>query len=247
MASKRKIERDLLIRSEKLAAVGRLTAGLAHQILNPVNIMSMRFQLLKRRDDLPEDTKKGLAVCENQLNRITEIINDLRQFSNTHKKQVTPCALNAIIEHVLKLMTPHLKEKGIKTAIQFHPELPLIPLDKNRMEHVFLNLLSNAADAMADQEPRVLGITTRRNPSDEYLQVLISDTGSGIDEADMVKVFDPYFTTKKSGEHIGLGLFVSYNIVNHHGGKIWVENNDGGGSSFFVELPKAEPATTENS
>jgi signal transduction histidine kinase len=247
MASKREIERDLLIRSEKLAALGRLTSNIAHQIINPVNIMSMRLQLLKKRDDLPEDIHKILAGCENQLNRITEIIEDLRQFSKNHNKHLTSCDLNGMIENVLKVMTPQLAQKGINTATQFPPDLPLIPLDKKRMERVFLNLISNAAEAMADHDLKILGIATKRSRSEESLQVVISDTGPGIAEPDLAKVFDPYFTTKKSREHMGLGLFVSYNIVNQHGGKIWVENNDRGGSSFFVELPTDGPAGPENS
>jgi signal transduction histidine kinase len=247
MAFKKENERDLLIRSEKMAVVSRLTAGMAHQILNPVNIMSMRFQLLKQRDDLPEDTKKVLAGCESQLDRITEIMNNLRPFSQAHKNHMSPCNLNATIAHVLKPMAPLLKEKGIDTDAQLQPDLPRIPLDKKRMAKVFWNLISNAADAMAEQKRRVLGITTRCHSADDFLQVVVSDTGSGIDEADLVKIFDPYFTTKKSGEHVGLGLFVSHNIVNEHGGTLWAERNDAGGSSFFVELPTAERAAKENS
>jgi PAS domain S-box-containing protein len=230
--------RDMLIRSEKLAAAGRLTAGIAHQILNPVNIISMRFQLLKRKANLPQDTVEVLAVCENQLNRITEIINDLRHLSKAHKMQVAPCDVNEIIENVIRLAAPYLEERAIRAQTRYGPDLPPVPLDKNRMEHVFLNIISNAADAMAEQKTRILSVTTKHTPSDHHVQIIISDTGTGIDEADMVKIFDPYFTTKKTGEHLGLGLFVAYNIINLHGGKIWVETDDGGGSSFFVELPR---------
>jgi signal transduction histidine kinase len=237
MASKRDIEKDLLIRSEKMAALGRLTSKMAHQILNPVNIMSMRLQLLKRRDDLPGDIKKMLAGCETQLNRITEIMDDLRPFSKTYDEQRTPCDLNALIENVLNVMTRQLTEKSINTATRFHPDLPRIPLDQHRMERVFLNLISNAAEAMADEDVKNLGIATMPSPSDKALQIIISDTGSGIHELDLPKVFDPYFTTKKSREHMGLGLFISYNVVKQHGGKIWVENNDRGGASFLIELP----------
>jgi signal transduction histidine kinase len=246
MPSKTDIEKDLLIRSEKMAALRRLTSRMAHQILNPVNIMSMRLQLLKRRDDLPADIKEMLAGCENQLNRITETLDDLRPFSKTHDKQKALCDLNAMIENVLQTMTPQLTKKGIKTARQFHPDLPRIALDQKSMEGVFLNLISNAAEAMVDEDVKNLRIATMPAPPDKALQIIISDTGSGIHELDLPKVFDPYFTTKKSREHMGLGLFITHNIVNQHGGKIWVENNDRGGASFLIELPTNGAAVADH-
>jgi PAS domain S-box-containing protein len=235
--------RDLLIHSEKLAAIGQLTAGVAHEILNPVNIMSMRLQVLKQRQDLSDESRKALAVCDSQLGRITEIIDDLGQFSRVHKRQVNLCDLNRIIEQVLNLTALQLNDKGIKTVVEYAPELPLIPLEENRIEQVLFNLISNAAEAMAEHEKRVLRVTAKQVPSDDHVQVIISDTGTGIDKASINKVFDPFFTTKKSGQGTGLGLFISYNIIKHHGGKIWAENNDGGGATFFIELPLGTDGT----
>ena len=229
--------KDMLIQSEKLAAVGRLTAGVAHEILNPVNIISMRLQWLKMTGDLSDRAREAISICENQLNRIIQITKDLGQFSRIHEKQITMCDLKEVIGHVLALGAPQLKKEGVKTDDEYHPDLPLIPLDKNRIEQVILNIISNATTAMAGQKTKVLRIRTKPAASEGHVQILISDTGTGIDEGDMDRIFDPFFTTKDLDQGTGLGLFISYNIIQDHGGRIWAENNGWGGASFFIELP----------
>ena len=229
--------KDMLVQSEKLAAVGRLTAGVAHEILNPVNIISMRLQLLKMTEDFSDRAREAISICKNQLNRIIQITKDLGQFSRIHEKQITTCDLKEVIGYILGLGAPQLKKEGVKTDVEYHPDLPLIPLDKNRIEQVILNIISNATTAMAGQKTKVLRIRTKLAASEGHVQILISDTGTGIDEGDMNRIFDPFFTTKEPGQGTGLGLFISYNIIQDHGGRIWAENNGWGGASFFIELP----------
>lgn len=229
--------RDMLVQSEKLAAIGRLTAGVAHEILNPVNIMSMRLQLLKQTKDLPDRTRDVLNICTNQLNRIIEIAKDLGQFSALRKKHITMSDLNEVVGHVLDLCAPQLKEEGIKTDIQYHPELPLIAMDKDRIEQVIFNVLSNATAAMAGLGKKILSVVTNPATSEDYVQVIISDTGPGIDRHHLNRIFDPFFTTKDPAQGTGLGLFISYGIIRDHGGTIWAENDEWGGASFFIELP----------
>jgi signal transduction histidine kinase/pSer/pThr/pTyr-binding forkhead associated (FHA) protein len=229
--------RDMLVQSEKLAAIGRLSAAVAHEILNPVNIISMRLQLLEQKEDLAGAVKDALAICKNQLNRIVKFTEDLGQFSRSSKKHISMNNLNEIIQHTLLLSDPQFKEYDIKTDVSYHNALPVIPLDKDRIEQVIFNLLYNATEAMAGRETRVLGIKTGLSAPGDYVQVIISDTGTGIEDSHMDKVFDPFFTTKDRGQGTGLGLFISYSIIHEHGGRMWAENNEWGGASFYIELP----------
>jgi signal transduction histidine kinase len=229
--------RDMLVQSEKLAAIGRLSAAVAHEILNPVNIISMRLQLLEKKKDLPGGVKEALAICKNQLERIVGFTEDLGQFSRSSRKHISLNNLNEIIQHALLLSDPQLKEYDIKTDPSYDAALPSMPLDKDRIEQVIFNLLCNATEAMAGRETRVLGIKTGLSAPGDYVRVIISDTGAGIEESHMNQVFDPFFTTKDAGRGTGLGLFISYNIIREHGGRIWAENNERGGASFFIELP----------
>jgi C4-dicarboxylate-specific signal transduction histidine kinase len=145
--------------------------------------------------------------------------------------------LNEIIKHTLLLSDPQFKEYDIKTDVKCDTALPLIPLDKDRIEQVIFNLIYNATEAMAGKKTRVLEITTGLSAPGDYVQVIISDTGTGIDDSHMDKVFDPFFTTKDPGQGTGLGLFISYGIIHEHAGRMWAENNEWGGASFFIELP----------
>ena len=144
--------------------------------------------------------------------------------------------MNETIEKVVDLIAPQLRVDGIRTDVELDAGIPLIPMDKERMEQVIFNLISNATAAMTGRETKVLKITTKPNPQGSIL-IAISDTGPGIDPRDKDKVFDPFFTTKDPGEGTGLGLFIAYSIVQEHAGRIWVENNESGGASFYIDLP----------
>jgi signal transduction histidine kinase len=229
--------RDMLVQSEKLAAIGRLSAAVAHEILNPVHIMSMRIQLLEAADGVSESTRKSLHICKSQLNRIVTITENLGRSSRTSERHTANCNLNETIQSVLDLISPQLREDEIHTEVELHAELPLIPMDKERIEQVILNLISNAAEAMAGQKAKTLTIRTRPSDSKGFVRINVSDTGTGIDRGDMDKVFDPFFTTKAPGEGTGLGLFISYGIIQEHAGRIWAEKNEPGGASFNIELP----------
>lgn len=229
--------KEMLVQSEKLAAIGRLTAGIAHEILNPVNIISMRLQLLSMTEELSDRARDALSTCKNQLNRIVGITKDLGQFSRPHEKQNTICNLKDVIGHVLALAAPQLREEGIKTDVHYYPELPPILLDRNRIEQVIFNVIANAIAAMIGRETKILRVITKPASTEDYIQTLISDTGSGIDSANMNKIFDPFFTTKDVGQGTGLGLYISYSIIKEHGGRLWAENNEWGGATFSIELP----------
>jgi len=234
--------KDMLIQSEKLAAIGQLTAGIAHEILNPVNIISMRFQMLDKSENLSDQVRKILNVCKNQLDRISKITSNVGNFSRISEAQITMSNLQDIIEEVVDICKPQLKVEDIDTNIQCPTNLPLIPLDKDKIKQVLLNIISNAITAMAGRKSRRLHITVITITSKNSIQLKISDTGPGIDEKHLTKVFDPFFTTKDQGEGVGLGLYISYGIVKEHSGKIWVQNNEWGGASFSIELPLGKDA-----
>lgn len=229
--------KNMLVQSEKLAAVGRLTAGVAHEILNPVNIISMRLQMLVMTEGLSDRTRNALNTCKDQLNRIVGIAKDLGQFSRIHDKHIAKNDLNKLILHVMSLYSPQFKVEGIETDVQCHPHLPPIPLDSDKIEQVIFNILSNAAGAMKGKQTKVLRIITRPATSGDYIELIIADTGTGIDKQDINKIFDPFFTTKDPGQGTGLGLFIAYGILKDHGAMIWAENNRWGGASFFIKLP----------
>ncbi|MDY6854985.1 MAG: ATP-binding protein [Thermodesulfobacteriota bacterium] len=232
--------RDMLIQSEKLAAIGRLTAGVAHEVLNPVNIISMRLQLLSMTEELSDQARNAVTICKDQLDRIVEITKDLGQFSRVYKKHTTVSDLNMVIGHVLTLYAPQFKIENIRTDVQYHPDLPSIQLERDRFEQVLLNIISNASTSMAGQEVKMLDIVTKSVKSGDYVQVIISDTGAGINQSNMDKIFDPFFTTKNPDQGTGLGLFISYSIIKDLGGRIWAENREPKGASFYIELPSAK-------
>ena len=229
--------RDMLVKSEKLAAVGRLTTGVAHEILNPVNIMSMRLQLMKQTADLSDQMKYTLDIFQIQLKRVTDLMDTLGHFSREQKEKITTENLNKVLQDILKICAPQLKEKKIQTDMAFHDELPLLSMERGRIQEAIMNIVTNAVEAMDGGKKKRLAIATKPGGSGDRVLLTISDTGPGIVEKDMGRVFDPFFTTKDPAQNTGLGLFVSQSIIEQHGGRMWVEQAENGGATFFIELP----------
>jgi PAS domain S-box-containing protein len=246
VTEKNQVERDLqnardqLLQSEKLAAMGRLSAGVAHEILNPVNIISMELQILQTMESLSPEVLEELTVCMTQINRIVTIAENLKQFSRIPEKKTGLADINTVIAHVLTLYTTQLKIEGIETEVQYHTDLPAIAMDKEKIEQVILNLITNAVASMEGKERKELRITTGKESifgNHDHLKIMIADTGTGIKSEHLSKIFDPFFTTKGQGKGTGLGLSISYGIIHDHGGRIWAENNEWGGVSFYIRLP----------
>ena len=191
-----------------------------------------------------------MNVCEDQVNRIIKIIRNLSRFSRAKKQEVsfiTSVEIHEVIEHVLDMYVPELKEKKIETNIHYDLNLPEIPLDIDKVEQILFNIIPNSINAMAGQETKTLHVTTRPGSTKGYVQIDISDTGEGFAEGDLEKVFDPFYPRKDAGEGTGLGLFVSCGLVRELEGKIWVENNQWGGASFFIEFPIKKKITSNKS
>ncbi len=231
--------RDMLIRSEKLAAIGQLSAGVSHEILSPLNIISMRIQMLEMMEGLPEKVRDGFAQVKGQINRVVKITKDLSQFSRITTRKKVRKDINETVDHILTLVGSRLKFEQIALETDLQPDLPEILMEPERIEQVILNIINNAADASEGYEKKAIRIRTEVSGKENgpCVRLVISDNGKGIPPGDMNILFEPFFTTKEAGKGTGLGLYISYNIVQEHGGRIWAENNSWGGASLFIDLP----------
>jgi len=232
--------RDFLVQSEKLVSIGRLSAGVAHEILNPVNVISVELQLLLKMEVLSPEIRQELTVCMEQLKRIVAIAEGLKQLSRLPVQKTTQYDLREVIDHILSLSSSQLKIEGIETDVRHSPDVPAVSVDRDKIEQVILNLITNAIDAMEGREKKVLRISTSLEKSmggEDFVRIVLADSGTGIQVTDASVLFDPFFTTKDPGKGTGLGLFISYGIIHDHRGRIWAENNEWGGASFIIELP----------
>lgn len=231
---------DLLVQYEKQATLARFSAGIAHEILNPTTIISSRLQMMESNNNLSETLKESLKVCRNQIKRIVRISWDLHQSAHPSLAKCSSMDIGILIKKALFVMDTALKSANVQYLLDISPTMPMIALDPDKIERLIINLIFNALDAMEGKKEKILRITLQEAAvSNERNGALISvaDNGIGIKEESLPKIFEPFFTTKVPGKGTGLGLSVCYGIVTEHGGKIWAENNDAGGATFFISLP----------
>ncbi|MDA8100099.1 MAG: cache domain-containing protein [Nitrospiraceae bacterium] len=232
-----------VIHSEKLAALGRLAAGVAHEIGNPLTSISTFAQLL-REMATDEFSQTGLDTINKHIQRITDIVRQMSTFSRPAATDVKMLQVNDILQSSLDLMRLDKRMKNtIDLRTELDPDLPAIMADEGQIAQVFINIFLNALDAMPDGG--VVTVRTRLQLNEQGLDMIavsFSDTGTGIPADVMEKIFDPFFTTKESGKGTGLGLSVSYNIVKQFRGDIKVESEIGKGTTFTILLPvQTEP------
>ncbi len=233
--------KEMLAQTEKLAAVGRLARGAAHEIRNPLNIMSLWIQMLDKGETLTEKTREAFKIMNDQIARIVRIIDGLRTFSSLPVVEKKLRDINQLLEHVLRMLATRIKTEHVAVEISLQPDLPPVAMDALRMEQAVLHILKNALDAVKNREERRISIGTALftmdNDNDRRVRISVSDTGQGIRPEDLLRLFDPFFTTKGPDRGTGLGLSICYGIVQDHGGKIWAVNNEQDGATFFIELP----------
>lgn len=224
---------DQLIQSEKLGSLGKMAAGVAHEINNPLTtiLINAHLQLEKCGDD--PTSREALTRIADETARCAQIVNGLLDFARETPSQSAPCDINDIIERTLQLLEKQASVRNIRIVKTLDGSLPLIPVDKNKIQQVFSNLTLNACEAMPGGGTLV--ITSRRSRDGTGLEIAFTDTGVGIAPDHMTKIFDPFFTTKHFGT--GLGLAVSYGIVRQRGGTIDVQSELGRGSTFTVRIP----------
>ena len=235
VADYRKMNEQRLMRSEKLASIGRLAAGIAHEINNPLTSVLTFSSLLLRKAETG-DQKEKLEIIVKETTRCRQIVRDLLNFARLGEPKKEECSINQIIESALSLTKNQLKMSEMRIAVKKElEELPLLQLDPDQMLEVFVNIIINAIDAMP--QGGELNFTTRLVPGGKSVEIRASDTGYGIPRENLAKVFDPFFTTKDAGKGTGLGLSVTYGIIDRHNGTIDVESEVRKGTTFIIKLP----------
>lgn len=225
------IERQMM-ETEKFAVIGQLSAGVAHEINNPLGGMKLCFNNLFHTEMDESAKKEHIEVINSGFNRIQNIVKQLLDFSKNTPLILEKASINKIIENILVLSEYTISKKGITIIRDFKEDIPDMSIDSNKIEQVFLNLFINAAQAM--DEKGILSIKTFTD--NNYCYVSVSDTGKGIPKDFVSKIFAPFFTTKPIGEGTGLGLTVSKAIIEQHNGELTVETSEKG-STFTVKLP----------
>ena len=250
---KLKLEHELR-HSERLASVGRLAAGLAHEIGTPLAIIGGRSEYLLRRSRSSEELKDNLGVIRSQSDRIAAIVRQLLEFSRRREPVFQSVELSALLDNVKYLLAHQLREKGIQVTMNGLNNLPGIDADPDLLQQVFINLFANSLQALGPggvvkigAEITDRGLTQASPVANRWLRISFEDNGLGIDPEHIGRVFDPFFTTKDVGEGTGLGLSVSYGIIQEHRGDIHVESEPGRFTRFIIYLPTEQPKQSHDS
>jgi len=227
-------------RAEDLASLGKMAAGIAHEINNPIAGMlnCVRTLLKGVRDE--RQRIQYLEMLQEGLGRIGRTVGQLLNFAREAKPQLARTDLRFLLHHCLALSEPDLAARQIACSLSRDGNLPSVLVDPHQLEQVFLNILKNSMEAMPDGGTIVVSAMVREREAGPFLEVQIADTGVGIPPENLPRIFDPFFTTKEVGKGTGLGLSVSYGIVRAHGGFIEVKSEVGKGSTFTVALPVRE-------
>jgi two-component system, NtrC family, sensor kinase len=226
-----------LMHAEKMAAVGQLVSGVAHEVNNPLTAILGFADLLMENNEVPESARKDLRVILQEAQRTKQIVQNLLSFARQMPPQRKPVQLNVILRRTLQLRAYDFHSRGVEVIEQFDPDLPFVVGDAHQLQQVFLNIVNNAYDAVREAvRPAQIEIITVRQGN--LAEISFRDNGPGITFPD--RIFDPFFTTKEIGKGTGLGLSICYGIVREHGGEILCYNNaNGEGATFVVRFPAA--------
>jgi PAS domain S-box-containing protein len=236
MEAKLRNTQEQLLQSEKLAAMGRLTSQIAHELNNPLYGIMNTLELLKTEVPPQSKRRRILEMALSETVRLADLLRKMLSFSKPDEEQKQPVDINMILDEILLLLTKQLHENSIKISTSFEEGLAKVYASKNQLRQVFLNMISNARDAMP--EGGTLTMKTKSNGNQIYVEV--TDTGVGIREEHLDKIFDAFFTTKEGVKGVGLGLSVCYGFIKEHGGDIKVTSKRGKGTTFTIILPKAQ-------
>lgn len=236
---------DELRRADRLSALGELSAGLAHEIRNPLGSIEGALQIL-RREDLPSETKTEFStLAQKEIDRLKGLVLDFLEFARPQQPHQEPADINELLKAVQRLSSESAKMAGVSIRLKSADDLPLASLDPEQMKQVLLNLVLNAIQAMPQGGEVLLSALKR----DDAIVVEVKDQGIGVDPSHLERIFDPFFTTRAKGT--GLGLSIAYRIVSQHGGHISAVPNPDRGMTFTVTLPtlpgsSATPSKQDN-
>jgi C4-dicarboxylate-specific signal transduction histidine kinase len=240
-------KQEQLVQAAKLATLGELTTGVAHELNNPLNNVSLFVgnvvDLVERGRLVPAPLLRQLTSALQQLDKATAIISHLRTFGRVAPVHHAPLRINTVVEQALALVREQLHLREIRVELDLAPTDPLVVGNPIQLEQVLMNLLTNARDALAESPDKVIRIATRIEAN--LVQLRFADSGPGIPPHLEQRIFDPFFTTKEVGAGTGLGLAITYGIVKDHDGTISLENRPGHGVSFLIALPLAAPETPD--
>jgi signal transduction histidine kinase len=229
---------EQLQHAEKMASIGLLAAGVAHEVNTPLTGISSYTQMLREQINTADLRYPLLEKIEKQTFRAAKIINNLLNFARSGGVDLEPVDVNKVLYDVISLLEHQLEKTRIKVRREFAEHLPRVRGNENRLQQVFFNLILNAKDAM----PSGGWLTLETRADDDTVIVEVKDTGVGIRREHIKRIYDPFFTTKGIGRGTGLGLSVSYGILQEHGGAIFVDSVPGKGTTFQVALPGVQVA-----
>jgi two-component system NtrC family sensor kinase len=220
----------------RLATVGELAAGVAHELNNPLAAIQGFAQLLTAKDGLDDDTKKGVQTIYKEAQRAARITTNLLSFARRHETEKSYISINEALEKTLELRAHQLKLNNIELVREFQPSLPKTMADFQQMQQVFINIINNAEQAMLEAHGKGR-LIVRTQAEDRMAKITFADDGPGISKENLNRIFDPFFTTKEVGKGTGLGLSICYGLVQAHSGRIYARSKLGQGATFVVEIP----------
>jgi PAS domain S-box-containing protein len=237
LSEKKTLEKQL-IHTQKMESIGTLTAGIAHEVGNPLASISALVQVIQRTTE-DDFAKEKLELVKSQVTRISKIIRDLVDFSRPSNYELQLTDINKNIEEAVEIIKVGAKAKTIYFNIELSDQIPHLPLIADQIQQVFVNIILNAVDAITEtSEPGSENyINVKSDRDDDNVYITFTDTGGGIPDENLSKIFEPFFTTKKEGKGTGLGLWVSYGIIKSFQGDIKVNSTPGIGTTFIINLP----------
>jgi len=242
-----------LIQTSKMATLGEMATGVAHELNQPLSVIKTASGFLRRkaenREPIQEDILRTMAEeIDNHVDRASKIIGHMREFGRKSDVAKEKVQVNNVLRRAVDFFKQQLKLREIEVVEDFHEDLPPVLADPNRLEQVFVNLLINARDAIEKKEDQgnrkeeAKRITLKTTAEEGMVTIEVTDTGTGIPEAILDRIFEPFFTTKKVGKGTGLGLSISYGIVHDYDGTIKVESKEGEGATFIIRFPRIHEA-----
>jgi two-component system, NtrC family, sensor kinase len=235
---------DQLIQSEKMSAIGQLIAGIAHDLNNPLASVVGFADFLSELRDVPPGIREPLSVIREEAERASNIVKNLLGFARKQERQRRPVSLEPLLESTLALLRNQLLAYHVDARVDIEPDLPLVSLDSNQMQQVMVNLINNAAQAVATTG-RPGTVTVRARRLLDGVAIDVADDGPGMSRELAEQVFEPFFTTKAEGEGTGLGLSISQGIVKEHGGRITLSTREGEGATFTIQLPCGDTSAAD--